>query len=164
MAQLSGVQVPYEVLDTDYGKGLFATAKVPAGSLVWGYVQGVNVREYDEEAALAHLSTKTFKECQRWLDLTYGQRGMLCEVLDDGKYMNHSTSPNCKTRHGGNTYAVRDIEPGEQLYEDYTTFDHPDFLYPLLEKYECAPDYYELAPRGMSVVNLEKFQDKTCDV
>jgi hypothetical protein len=39
---------------------------------------------------------------------------------------------------------VRDIKAGEQLFEDYATFSHPAFLYPLLEKYNCAPDYYEL--------------------
>jgi hypothetical protein len=44
----------------------------------------------------------------------------------------------------GNTYAIRDINPEEQLFEDYGTFEHPSFLLPLLAKYECAPDYYEI--------------------
>lgn len=144
------MQIPYEVGDSEFGHGLFATAFVAAGSLVWKYNNGVNIREYDEQAASAHISTLTFKETQRFLDLTYGQRGLLCEVLDDGKYMNHSESPNCKTSMGGNTYATKDLHPGDELFEDYATFDHPDFLYPLLEKYECAPEYYHMAPRRKS--------------
>jgi hypothetical protein len=44
----------------------------------------------------------------------------------------------------GNTFAIRDIEAGEQLFEDYAKFEHPDFLLPLLKKYDCAPTYYEI--------------------
>jgi SET domain-containing protein len=69
----------------------------------------------------------------------------LCYIKDDGKYMNHSTDPNCLTdMMTGDTYAVKDIEPDEQLFEDYGKFEHPKFLLPLLEKYECSPDYYEI--------------------
>ena len=153
------MQIPYEVRESEFGKGLFAAAFVSEGSLVWEYEKGVNITEYDEQAANAHLAGLTFQECQRFLDLTYGQRGLLCEVLDDGKYMNHSEDPNCKTSTGGNTYAVRDILPGDELFEDYATFDHPDFLYPLLEKYECAPDYYSLVPRRLSA-NAECEQEE----
>lgn len=154
------MQIPYEIKETEYGNGLFATAIIPAGTLIWKYAKDINIREYDGPAALSHLATMNFAECQRFLDLTYGQRGLLCEVLDDGKYMNHSTSPNCKTRPGGDTYSIRDIEAGEQLFEDYATFDHPDFLYDLLEKYDCAPDYYDMIPRGMSVISPERFQEE----
>ena len=69
----------------------------------------------------------------------------LCVILDDGKYMNHSTNPNCSTDMStGNTYAIRDIEPDEQLFEDYQNFEHPIFLLALLQKYKCAPDYYNI--------------------
>jgi hypothetical protein len=69
----------------------------------------------------------------------------LCAITDDGKFMNHSSHPNCVTdMETGHTYASRDIDPGEQLFEDYATFEHPVFLLPLLEKYNCAPDYYDI--------------------
>jgi len=44
----------------------------------------------------------------------------------------------------GNCYAIKDITSGEQLFEDYTTFSHPAFLYELLEKYNHKPTYYDL--------------------
>lgn len=143
----SYMQIPYEVGVSEFGSGLFATAFVSTGTLVWKYASGVNIREFNKQAATAHLSTMTLNEAQRFLDLTYGQRGLLCEVLDDGKYMNHSENPNCKTNEVGDTYTIRDLHPGDELYEDYATFDHPDFLYELLEKYDCAPNYYQMEPR-----------------
>ena len=69
----------------------------------------------------------------------------LCFIQDDGKYMNHSTQPNCITdMKTGHTYALRDIQPTEQFFEDYARFEHPAFLFSLLEKYQCAPDYYHI--------------------
>ena len=77
--------------------------------------------------------------------MSFEHADKLCYITDDGKYMNHSTEPNCWTdMKTGNTYAIRDINPEEQLFEDYGTFEHPSFLLPLLAKYDCAPDYYEI--------------------
>ena len=139
------MQIPYEKRDAGLGVGLglFAKAAVSAGTCVWRFKVGENVIEYDEEATILHLKNKTLSEAQRWLDLTYGLRGKICEILDDGRYMNHSTSPNCKTDSKGDTYAIKDIAEGEQLFEVYGSFDHPPFLLVCLEKYNCAPKYYD---------------------
>jgi len=119
------MQIPYEKKDAglDIGQGLYVTEFVPAGTLIWRYSAGVNVIQYDGKAAAARLAAlPTLEGAQNWLDLTYGLFGMLNEIIDDGKFMNHSTEPNCKTRDCGSTYSIRDIEPGEQLFEDYTSF------------------------------------------
>ncbi len=84
---------------------------------------------------------------QHFLDITFGKKDMICLITDDGKYMNHadksSYNCNCKTDiMTGNCYALRDITIGEQLFEDYSTFSHPEFLYTLLKKYKCEPTYY----------------------
>jgi hypothetical protein len=42
---------------------------------------------------------------------------------DNAKFMNHSTDPNCDDPEGRYTVANRDIEAGEELTSDYTTFD-----------------------------------------
>ena len=61
------------------------------------------------------------------------------------QFINHSCNPtvlfNTTTME---LESVRDIKAGEQLFEDYATFSHPAFLFPLLEKYECTPDYYQI--------------------
>jgi len=119
------MQIAYEKKDSGLGIGfgLFALESVPSGTLVWKYSAGVNVAVYDGPAAAARLAQfSSLKDAQNWLDLTYGLHGKLHEISDDGKYMNHSTDPNCKTRESGDTFSIKDILPGEQLFEDYTTF------------------------------------------
>ena len=37
-------------------------------------------------------------------------------------YLNHSKTPNMDTNDGGDFYALRDIEPGEELTVDYGTY------------------------------------------
>ena len=39
----------------------------------------------------------------------------------------------------GDTFAIKDIPAGSQLFEDYTTFSHPEYLYELLEQYSALP-------------------------
>eukprot|EP01041_Mallomonas_annulata_P003511 gene3511-6982_t len=140
------MQIPYEKRDagSDIGLGLFSTQHIRVGSLIWRFKAGENVLIYDRDAAYQHLRNKTMAEAQNWLDLTYGLHGKICEILDDGKYMNHSVTPNCKTDANGDVYAITDIHTGEQLFEDYVSFDHPAFLYDLLSKYDCEPDYYNI--------------------
>jgi hypothetical protein len=156
------MQVGYELRDAgeEIGLGIFVTARVLKGTLVWKYCAGENVNVYDEKSAIARLEKfATKKDCQYFLDLTYGLRGLLHEIIDEGRFMNHSLTPNCQTdKCTGHTYAVRDIETDEQLFEDYTTFDHPDFLYDLLKKYQCEPDYYPLPDRE-EVINNRRYSD-----
>lgn len=168
------MQVPYEKKDAglDVGYGLFSSETIPSGTLVWKYTAGVNVSIYDGKAAANRLAlVPSLEEAQNWLDMTYGLNGLLHEILDDGRFMNHSDTPNCKTRENGDTYTIQDVQAGEQLFEDYTSFgtyfllshrvthdfepifqlDHPDFLFDLLEKYDCAPEYYPLPDRDDDV-------------
>ena len=119
------MQIEYEKKDSGLGigEGLFAKSFVPAGTLIWKYSAGVNVLQYDAKAAANRLALlPTLEEAQNWLDLTYGFFGMLNEIIDDGRFMNHSTEPNCKTRETGYVYSIKDIGAGEQLFEDYTSF------------------------------------------
>ena len=106
---ISGFHVPYEVRECELGLGLFAKAKVSAGSLIWEYKSGVNVREYVLEELPAHLEKLGFDAAQRLMVLSPFLGGFCCEILDDGHYMNHSDEPNCKTRSDLSVYALRDI-------------------------------------------------------
>jgi hypothetical protein len=137
----------YEIRQTpDFGKGIFTLEEIKAGSCVWFYKLNDNVFEYDQEKTINHLNEMTnLQDQQYFLDITFGKNEMICLITDDGKYMNHAdkTSCNCKTDLiTGNCYALRDIKIGEQLFEDYSTFSHPAFLYSLLKKYNCEPSYY----------------------
>ena len=103
----------------------------------------VTFNETNIEAFLQNLSSQ--EKVKSFLDLSYGVSGEIHYILDDGKYMNHSTEPNCLTiMRDATTIALRDIEIGEMLTEDYSTYTHPDYLKRILKKYDCEPDYYSM--------------------
>ena len=157
------MQVAYELKDAggNIGMGIFVTRAVMKGTMIWQYSAGINVKVYDAETAASHIEKlATRAEARKFLDLTFGLKDLLHEITDEGRFMNHSEKPNCRTDENlGHTYASRDIDAGEQLFEDYTTFDHPDFLHDLLDKYQCAPEYYPLPKRD----NLEIARRGTCE-
>ena len=155
------MEINYEIKETDIGKGIFATSFIKTGTRIWSYKLNENVFEYNQDKCISHLNMlPTLKDQQYFLDMTFGKGDYLCLIIDDGQYMNHAPGleANCKTdientgfgntgfgnSGSGNCYAIRDITSGEQLFEDYTTFSHPVFLYELLEKYNHKPTYYEL--------------------
>ena len=143
------MNIAYLIKDTcTYGKGIFAEQNISKGTLIWTYKRDINVREYDYVQSCQHLeSLPSLADQQLFLDITFGKDEVLCLILDDGKYMNHAEGnmSNCITDLiTGNCFAKRNIMQGEQLFEDYSTFSHPDFLYELLQKYKCEPEYYRL--------------------
>ena len=141
------MNINYEIRETDnYGKGLFALEDIKAGAFIWTYMLNKNVFEYDAEQSAAYLqSLPDLNRQQQFLDLSFGKGDVLCLITDDGQYVNHSDTPNCKTDlSSGHCYAIQDIEKGAQILEDYSSFTHPPFLFPLLKLYECEPDYYAL--------------------
>ena len=141
------MNIQYEIKTDDiYGKGIYVMENVKAGTCVWTYTLNENVVEYDEEQTISHLQNlPNLESQQRFLDLTFGKGCMLCLITDDGQYVNHSDDPNCKTDLvTGNCYAIKDIEKGEQIFEDYNSFNYPSFLLDLLKKYKCEPSYYTI--------------------
>jgi hypothetical protein len=141
------MNIPYEIRETEqYGKGLYVLADVAAGTCIWTYKLNENVFEYNEAQSIAYLqSLPSLKEQQRFLDASFGKGGVLCLINDDGQFMNHSPLANCKTDlASGYCYAIQDIPAGAQLFENYASFTHPPFLFPLLKEYNCEPDYYDL--------------------
>lgn len=100
-----------------HGLGIFATEPIRAGTVVWDFDAPV-----DQRIPLKLIETMP-AYAQRFLSI-YGYREgdeiVLCG--DDARFMNHSKRANC-TSLGGATVAARDIEAGEELTDDYQTFD-----------------------------------------
>ena len=145
------MNVPYIVKPTPaFGGpesyGLFAQADIAVGTLIWQYQVDVNVQEFDSEFAVRlHLaSLPTLAEQQGFLDVSYSIDGAnMVMILDDGRYMNHASSANCKTDLAtGHVYTIKNILNGAQLLEDYATFVEPAYLRPLLRQFDCEPTYY----------------------
>jgi hypothetical protein len=141
------MNIYYEVRETDHcGKGLFTLEDIQAGTCIWTYKVNENVFEYDAAQSAAYLqSLPDLKAQQQFLNSSFGKGAVLCLITDDGQYVNHADAPNCKTDLStGHCYAIKYIKKGEQIFEDYTSFTHPSFLFPLLKLYDCEPDYYPL--------------------
>jgi hypothetical protein len=152
------MNIHYEIRETAYGKGLFTLEAVKAGTCIWSYKLNKNVFEYDEQQSIAYLqSMTTLREQQRFLDSSFGKGSVLCLINDDGQYVNHADASECNCQTDlttGHCYAIEDLVAGEQILEDYSSFTHPPFLFPLLKQYDCEPDYYAL-PKPKLIDNIE---------
>merc|ERR1719167_1573636 len=96
MSDRAGFQVAYEVRSTSLGKGVFVLEEVKQGSLIWRYKKGENVICFNgEEETLAHMETLTsYEERRYFVEHSYHDNGVLNHILDDGKLVNHSDTPN----------------------------------------------------------------------
>lgn len=111
---------PFEIRTSPIsGRGAFATRLIKQGERVIEYT-GERIthaeadRRYDDESMDEHhtflftISTRTV------IDATHGG--------NDARFINHSCEPNCETEIiRGRVWisAIRDIQPGEELYYDY---------------------------------------------
>jgi SET domain-containing protein len=102
-----------------HGVGVFTPEPIAKGTLLWEFDPSVDWRI-------------TPDELERFPEPYQSRFRMYCYLLPEGiyvfcgdnaKFMNHSTDPNCDDPEGYYTIANRDIEAGEELTSDYTTFD-----------------------------------------
>lgn len=101
------------------GIGLFADEFIPKKTVVWKFEPSIDLLL--SEGEILKLSKPSQKQFYNYafLDNAHGKY-MLCG--DDGRFFNHSDMPNCDDRHPDVTYAIRDIQPGEELSVNYKVF------------------------------------------
>lgn len=109
-----------------HGIGLFAGEFIPKDTLIWKLDRKLDLivsqEEYEKLPPLA-------KEHFNWFAYYSESRGGWILCFDNGKFVNHSKTPN--TYGVGDTIALRDIEIGEEITEDYYVFNEkePSSLY-----------------------------------
>ena len=125
-------QVPYEIRESPIaGRGIFATEPIACGTCVWRYAVGESVMEHDEKSLRERLSGLSSSEARDLLEHVYTWEGRVIEILDDAKVWNHAPDHNTGNHpnegsgqgDGMSSYARRDIAAGEELTDDYATFD-----------------------------------------
>jgi len=100
------------------GHGVFATRLIPAGTITW-------VRDdFDQSFSEAEVSTLA-PHYQRILDkyAFTDARGLLVLCWDHSRFFNHSCDANCLGAGYDFEIAIRDIQPGEELTDDYGTLN-----------------------------------------
>ena len=102
------------------GIGVFAKGPIPKGTLVWKlhpqYDRRIAVEQYERETGpvRAYLDRYCYPDRR--------DRDFIVFEADDARYMNHADEPNCDVSSPEETYALRDIAPGEELTCDYNHF------------------------------------------
>ncbi len=100
-------------IGADVGFGVVATETIPAGTLVW-------VRDrLDQVLSPEDLDTLSPHQRDLLRVHTWSENGRWYLTWDHGRYTNHSCSPNCAGLDGEFDIAIRDIQPGEQITDDY---------------------------------------------
>lgn len=101
------------------GDGVVATRRLPRGTLTW-------VRDPLDAGWPLHevlAWPEAYREVLYRTCLRVGDE--VIQPWDHGRLVNHSCEPNCGGTERGFEVAIRDIEAGEQLTNDYATFALP---------------------------------------
>jgi hypothetical protein len=108
---------PYTELrfvNPEIGHGVFATRFIPKGTIVWVMDSLDRTLSLDEvQCYPASLRDRLLKYCYR------DRRGHFVLCWDHNRYVNHSFDSNCILTPYQLELAVRDIQPGEELTDDY---------------------------------------------
>lgn len=109
------------------GIGLFATEDIRRGTLVWRFESGFDIRYTDEFVKLLPKMPREFI-----YKYAYSHDGYHYLCADDGRFMNHSETPNleCVSSASGiyiGDWSLVDIKAGDELTIDYRTFEDDAF-------------------------------------
>lgn len=147
-----------------HGRGLFAKCNVPAGTTLWRFSapsgaeaewesltdEPLNCNRTYAKGSLLAMEDNAPEQLETilWGGYVHTPTGVFIEIRDGCNYTNHSETPNS----GGEwsaapedefSVAVRDIDAGEEITEDYGVwreFEVAPWLVPLFQKY--CPDRY----------------------
>lgn len=107
-------------ISSDVGYGLVATEFIPAGTITWV------LDKLDRE--FTPIQIESLEQIYKDILDTYTYRnsnGNFVLCWDNGRYVNHSFNSNCLTTAYDFEIAIRDIQPGEQLTDDYGYLNIP---------------------------------------
>lgn|SRR3989338_1333744 len=132
------------------GIGLFAKRFIPKGTIIWSECDRCRI------IPAGHFSSLSRGEQEKILYFGVTRKdGSVLAIYDEGRFMNHSCSPNILATGYGFDIVVHDIAEGEELTADYRQFyDHIYFQEPL--KCACSDSLH-------TVVFSEKQMDRMAE-
>jgi len=106
------------------GIGIFAAEPIKAGDVIWRLDPKFDVlfTESDIEELPPHMQDFI----SRYFYPHLKQPGVWVLESDNGRFMNHSESPNTDFSPFEEGFAIRDIAAGEELLWDYNLYDDDD--------------------------------------
>lgn len=108
-----------------HGTGIFADIFIPKGTVVWKFTPGFDMRFPKEDVFQLPVEAQEHIKTYAYLSK---KSGLYVLAIDNGKYFNHSDSPNTLSEYLEDeeeavTRAVQDIAPGEEMTDDYYSFE-----------------------------------------
>jgi SET domain-containing protein len=100
------------------GLGLFAKEFIPKDSIVWEFIDGVDIRITKEKFDTLNEAQKEYFYRYTWQK----SDGCYYSSCDLTNFINHSNKPNLKII-DDIVIALVDIEVGDELFENYGEFD-----------------------------------------
>lgn len=128
------------------GMGLFANEVIKKGEVIWRYTNGTTLVFTLEQLNALKSSYDGPEAPNMRYYLTYGYYAAkfdgIIVCLDNGRFVNHSEAPNIgfsselsEDQSWQYSVALRDIKKGEELLENYRTYDSADWIDELWEEY-----------------------------
>lgn len=117
------------------GLGLFADEDIKQGEIIWRY-DPQTCMVFTQQQLSTLVNSAQYIESIKYY-LTYGwyvsQLGGVVVCLDNGRFVNHSSAPNLGQITPSDeswrfSFALRDIEKGEELTENYASYDSTDWF------------------------------------
>jgi len=112
--------VPYQLgASSIHGIGVFAIAPIEKDTVVWRFIREID-RMWDEaDIKILPVEASSFLSIYGHRDDFYPGKIILC--CGDGRFVNHSETPNLYEKDGC-SFAARAIRVGEELTADYRTY------------------------------------------
>jgi SET domain-containing protein len=101
--------------------GVFSEQFIPAGSVVWQWHEGFDIKIAPELIEKLPESPREYMKKYGWIE---DNQFFIC--LDNEQFINHSDDPNCIFGDGDDEWsalAARDIHIGDELTQNYKDFD-----------------------------------------
>ena len=134
------IEADLKVSTNGRGIGVFAAEFLPAGTRI--DTDRVHLAFTREEANEFLQAVPTDKQRRWWLEHIYCLDDLMkIDIVElDTMMVNHDDNPTVVTREDGFDYATRDVNIGEELTEDYKTYDIVPYYEELCRKYDV--DHY----------------------
>ncbi len=107
------------------GLGIFSTHKIKKGEIIWKFYEGLDIKIHKDDLHKLNLNPAQLK----FIDTYFWRQGeYFYSCCDHSTFQNHSSNEN-SVQIGDYLYASRDIEVGEEITIDYSSFDDDFILY-----------------------------------
>jgi uncharacterized protein len=139
-----------QFINSTIGYGVFATKSIPQGTITW--TLDPLDRQFDESFFNA-LPLIQQEKLRKYILKDNENKYTLC--WDWGRFVNHSFNPSCTYTIYNISIAIRDIEKGEELTEDYRNYGQ-DF------DFECwaEPDRESRKIKSKDILQIYQESDR----